>query len=347
MIDEKVLNVVMWSEVFLLVFSVVVFFLHGLWLHLTGKRDARLTSAGRQCLVRLLSPEGTQSPLDTETLRNLPRDIQTTIFLEISRNLAGTGKDQLKRIARETAVFEHARVMCSSRRWTRRLRGARLLAQMDESDPLVKQLLRDRHPAVRAQATEWAAAQPTTAVLDDLLDLLADPDTLSGFAVQDALLRIGRQAVVPLVRYLDNHSGSAAVAGLRIASAMAEPAFIPPAVFHSHADLAPVRVAAAHLLGSVGGVEAAERLATLVEDPDPDVRAAAAAGLGRMSHWPAASRLAGLLNDDHWAPRRAAALALRAIGGPGILLLRRSLTSPSQRVADIAQLALDMPLAAG
>lgn len=346
MIDERVLEMVMWGELALLAVSVAVFFAHGLWLYFSDKRDARLTGEGRQALVRLLDVEGSQSLSDIETLRALPRDVQTTIFLEISKNLTGEGSQDLKRIAGLTGIFDRAREMCTSRRWTRRLKGARLLAQMEQSDLLVTKLLHDPHPAVRAQAAEWAAARPIPEVFDDLFSLLADPETLSRFVVQDALLRMGRDAAEPLARYLENHSGHAAAAGLHLAAAMVEPVFIPAAMSHSREGIPEVRAAAASLLGAVGGAEAASRLVELLDDADPEVRAAAAFGLGRMRHWPAGSRLTAMLEDSSWAPRRAAALALRSIGAPGVLLLRRAASSPVQRASDIALLALDMPAAA-
>lgn len=346
MIDERLLASIMWAELSLLIFSLLAFFLHGAWLHLSGRREARLTSIGRNALVRLLAAESVQSLGDIDKLRRLPRDVQTTVFLEMCRSLSGTAGADLKRIAGRTGIFDRARLMCRSRRWGRRLRGARLLAQMEQSDPLVRKLLHDRHPAVRAQAAEWAAAHPVPEVIDDLLALLADPETMSRFAVQDALLRMGRQAVEPLARYLESHSGDAAAGGLRLAAAMVEPAFIPAALVHSRSSSAAARVAAGTLLGAVGGDEAARRLIELLDDADPNVRAAAAAGVGRMRHWPAAPKLAAMLNDVQWAPRHAAALALRGIGAPGVLMLRRATTSPNARASDIAQLVLDMPATA-
>lgn len=346
MIDEGVLKMVMWVEISLLAVSVAVFFAHGLWLYFSDRRDARLIAEGRHALVRLLNAEEAQALSDVEILRALPRDVQATIFLEISKNLTGGASQDLKRIAALTGIFDRARQMCTSRRWMRRLQGARLLAQMDQSDRLVTKLLHDPHPAVRAQAAEWAAARPNPEVFDDLLSLLADPETLSRFAVQDALLRMGRDAIDPLARYLGNHSGHAAAAGLHLAAAMVEPVFIPAAMSHSREGTPEVRAAAASLLGSAGGAEAASRLVELLDDEDPDVRAAAASGLGRMRHWPAGSRLTAMLADSKWDVRRAAALALRSIGAPGILLLRRAASSPDQRASDIALLVLDMPAAA-
>jgi HEAT repeat protein len=107
-----------------------------------------------------------------------------------------------------------------------------------------------------------------------------------------------------------------------------------------------VRTAAANLLGAIGGPESAARLIELLKDPESLVRAAAAHGLGRMQHWPAAAQLADGLQDSTWRVRRDAGLALRAIGAPGALFLRRALKGSDLFAADMAQQVLDLPAAA-
>jgi HEAT repeat protein len=107
-----------------------------------------------------------------------------------------------------------------------------------------------------------------------------------------------------------------------------------------------VRTAAANLLGAIGGAESAARLIELVKDPDSLVRAAAAHGLGRMQHWPAAAQLAECLQDSTWRVRRDAGLALRALGAPGALFLRRALKGNDPFAADMSQQVLDLPAAA-
>jgi HEAT repeat protein len=99
-------------------------------------------------------------------------------------------------------------------------------------------------------------------------------------------------------------------------------------------------------LGAVGDAGGAERLIELLEDDDPSVRAAAAQGLGRMQHWKAASLLSSRLRDSAWRVRRAAGLALRSIGAPGVLFLRRALKEDDAFAADMAQQVLDLPAAA-
>ena len=332
-------------EIGLLILAVGVFFAHGVWPFLNQKRTSRQMNAARQSLVQLLT-RGTVNVEEIEALRRIPRDVQVMVFLEISRNLTGTGKERLRFVAREVSLLDRARKLCESGRWTRRLRGARLLARMDVPDPIVQKLLADPHPAVRAQAAEWAAAQPSGPVISSMLKMLADPATQARFAVQDALLRMGRIVAEPLAAFLETHSGLAAESGLKVAEALAETRFLPAALRLSAADEVGVRTAAANLLGAIGGAEPAERLTELLKDSNPRVRAAAAHGLGRMQHWQAASQLSDALRDSAWRVRRDAALALRAIGAPGALFLRRALKSDDAFAADMAQQILDLPASA-
>lgn len=345
MVNRSLLDIVTMVEIALLVFAVVVFFAHGLWLFVSQKRFLRDMTAARDSLTHLLT-RGTINVEEIEALRRIPRDAQVAAFLEASRNLTGTGKERLRFVAREVALLDRARKLCESGRWTRRLRGARLLARMDVADPLVEKLLADPNPAVRAQAAEWAAAQPSPSVISIMLTMLADPATQARFAVQDALLRMGVTIADPLASFLETHSGLPAEAGLRVAEALAETRFLPAALRHSASEDVSVRCAAANLLGAIGGADSAARLTELLEDSDSLVRAAAAHGLGRMQHWPAASQLAGCLRDSAWRVRRDAGLALRALGAPGALFLRRALKGDDPFAADMSQQVLDLPAAA-
>ena len=343
--NRSLLDIVMMVEIALLVFAVVVFFAHGLWLFVSQKRFLRDMTAARDSLTHLLT-RGTINVEEIEALRRIPRDAQVAAFLEASRNLTGTGKERLRFVAREVALLDRARKLCESGRWTRRLRGARLLARMDVADPLVEKLLADPNPAVRAQAAEWAAAQPSPSVISIMLTMLADPATQARFAVQDALLRMGVTIADPLASFLETHSGLPAEAGLRVAEALAETRFLPAALRHSASEDVGVRGAAANLLGAIGGADSAARLTELLKDPDSLVRAGAAHGLGRMQHWPAASQLAGCLRDPAWRVRRDAGLALRALGAPGALFLRRAVKGDDPFAADMSQQVLDLPAAA-
>jgi HEAT repeat protein len=344
-VNENLLNVVMLVEIGLLILAVGVFFTHGIWLFVTQKRTRRQMKAARESLAQLLT-RGTINVEEIEALRLIPRDVQVMVFLEISRNLTGTGKERLRFVAREVSLLDRARKLCESKRWTRRLHGARLLARMDVADPIVEKLLADPNPAVRAQAAEWAAAQPSTSVISAMLKMLADPATQARFAVQDAMLRMGSIVAEPLAAFLETHSGLPAESGLRVAESLAETRFLPAALRHSASEDAGVRIAATSLLGAIGGAAPGERLTELLKDTDSRVRAMAAHGLGRMQHWQAASQLAETLRDRAWRVRRDAALALRAIGAPGALFLRRALKGEDAFAADMAQQILDLPATA-
>ena len=345
MVNESLLNGVMFVEIALLAISVVIYFSHGLWLFLNERRVLRLTETARESLSRLVT-RGTINVEDVALLRELRQDVQETVFLETSRNLTGTGKERLRFVAREVLLLDRARKLCESRRWARRLRGARVLSRMDVPDPVVAKLLADPHPAVRAQAAEWAAAQPSAAIISTMLNMLADPATQARFAVQDALLRMGGSVAEPLAAFLETHSGTSAESGLRVAEALAATGFRPAAMRLSESDDAGVRIAATNLLGAIGDAPSADRLTQLLKDTDSRVRAAAARGLGRMQHWQAASQLAEGLRDRAWHVRRDAGLALRLIGAPGALFLRRALKGDDAFAADMAQLVLDLPDAA-
>jgi HEAT repeat protein len=345
MVSEHLLNVIMLIEVGLLALAVALFFLHGLWLHLTARREERLSATGREALARLVT-RGHVSVEDVEGLKKLPPDIQTITFLEVSRSLSGTGKERLRFVAQQVGVVDRARKLCEHRWWTRRLRGARILSQLDVPDPLVQKLLADPTPAVRAQAAEWAASQPSVEVISAMLELLADPATQARFAVQNALLRMGNVIAGPLSAFLETHSGRAAEAGLRVAESVAVPGFLPSALRHSRADDPGVREAGAKLLGGIAGAEAGSRLVEMLGDAEANVRAGAASALGRMRYWQAGTQLAERLRDQRWHVRREAGLALRGLGAAGTLFLRRAVKGDDRFAADMAEQVLELPEAA-
>ena len=345
MVDTGILNRVMFVEISLLLLAVVIYFSHGVWLFLNQRRLRASTETARESLARLVT-RGTINVEDITLLRELRHDVQENVFLELSRSLTGTGKERLRFVAQEVSLLTRARLLCEHRSWTRRLRGTRVLSRMDVADALVAKLLVDPHPAVRAQAAEWAAAQPSMPIISTMLTMLADPATQARFAVQDALLRMGGIVAEPLAAFLETHSGLPAEAGLRVAEALAATAFRPAALRLSGSDDAGVRIAATNLLGAIGDAPSAERLTELLKDSDSRVRSAAARGLGRMQHWQAASQLAEGLRDVAWHVRRDAGLALRSIGAPGALFLRRALKGDDAFAADMAQLVLDLPEAA-
>ncbi len=345
MISRELLDKLMYAELAILIASLSMLFSHGVWLFFADRRRERLTTEARRRLSLALSEESV-SPLDASFFNGLPKGVKTTVFLELARNLAGEKKEQLRGIARASGFITDARRLTRSWFWRNRLRGARILAQIGQPDPVMRTLLRDPNLAVRAQAAEWAALHPTPAIVDELLEALGEPLTEARFAVEDALLQMGAGIVPQLGEFLKLRSGAAAEAGLGLAAAIGDGRLLEAALNHSGAAEPEVKCAAVGLLAAIGGSAASERLGALLDDGDGGVRAAAAAGVGRLKDWVWAPRLGRLLSDPEWRVRRDAAFGLREIGGPGVLLLRRAAGSSDRNAAEIAQLALDVPAGA-
>lgn len=203
-------------------------------------------------------------------------------------------------------------------------------------------LFDDRHAEVRAQAAVWAADRSEPASIMGLLGLLADAEPLCRFSAQDALLRCGPPAVDPLAQKLATSHGVGLEAALEVAIGLADPCLLPAALALCREGQPRARALAAALAGSLGGAEAVSVLVGMLDDTDPGARAAAARSLSRLGQWQTAPAVALLLGDRHWMVRREAGEALRNLGGPGILLLRRALGDPDPFAQDMARHVLDV-----
>ena len=268
---------------------------------------------------------------------------QIAVFATLGDNVAGIQRERLASVAMGTGLLARGERWCQSPRWGRRLRGVRLLTLLGAGQTIVPTLLDDPRPEVRAQAAQWVGEHPEAGLIEPLLAMLADPDTLCRFTARDALVRVGRPAIEPLLRHLSNCDGEPAAEALDLAAGMADSRFLAPALDLCGAPEAQIRSRAATLLGAIGGSRATTVLTALLEDTDLDVRASAAGGLGRLQHWPAATALALCLRDPSWDVRLASAVALRAVGAPGVLLLRRALTGEDRFARDMAHQVLELP----
>jgi HEAT repeat protein len=175
--------------------------------------------------------------------------------------------------------------------------------------------------------------------------MLEDPRTLCRFTVQDSLLRLGGAAVDPIVKRLGKERPSTfeAVGMLKVAAGLAEPKLLEPALRLCKDGRPEVRVLAAGLAGRLGGKQATAQLLTLLGDKAPEVRAAGAKGLGRLGYWPSAGPLSKCLRDRSWDVRMEASMALRNLGNPGLLILRRFLGDDDRFAADMAKMVLGLP----
>ncbi|HEX8391272.1 MAG TPA: HEAT repeat domain-containing protein [Longimicrobium sp.] len=330
------------AEGVILLLSLLVLFGHA-WLAQRRERTwtVRMEQARRALLDVVRS--GRTSRMGNAAIAAIPVRLQIRLLTELAPNLTGQSRAQLAVLAEQIGLVDAARRMAASRDWRDRLHGVRLLAGVGGGGELVPGLMDDPHPAVRAEAVEWAGTHPTPERVDRLVSLLPATDRYGAFVVRDSLLRAGEAAIAPLARYLDEHGGAEAEGALEVAAGLADPRFAAAAMRLCADPLPAVRARAAALAGAIGGEEAVGVLQRLAHDDDAEVRAAAAAALGRLGHWPSAPVIAALLRDRAWAVRSQSALALRSLGSPGLLYLRRGLTDEDPFAADIARQVLDLP----
>lgn len=304
-------------------------------------RGPRLVAVSATLVAAVEGDDPDEAALDE--ISGLPAGAQIAVFAGVGRSLAGVQRERLAQVAAQVGLLARGEAWCGARRWGPRLRGARLLTLLGTGEGVMPRLLDDRRPEVRAQAAQWVGDHPDAASIERLLTMLRDPETLCRFTVKDALLRVGRPATEPLLRYLSEHDGAPAADALELAAGLADARFLAPALTLCKAADTTLRAGAAALLGAIGGSQATDALTELLGDAEPEVRSGAARGLGKLAHWPAAGRLAECLHDTSWDVRRTVAIALRAFGAPGLLMLRRALNDDDRFAQEMARQVLELP----
>ena len=332
----------LWVLAVCFAFAIVVLLGHGALLWARRRWAAPRLSRGRAALRGVAEGGETVGPRELAVLRALPITLRTHLLVELSRTLSGSTGAALSALGRELGVVRRAEEMTESLFWWRRLRGARVLTVLGGREAVVLPLFRDRHPAVRAQAAEWASVHPSPAAVRALLASLADPDAAYPFTMMDSVLRLGPAAEAPLASYLAERSGPEAAGALELAAALPHAGMQKPALALAHDAHPPTRARALRLLATLGGSEGNATARALLADEDDEVRAAAVYALGHMGDWASAPEVARRLRDPAWEVRRAAGQALYALGAPGLLLLRRYLDDENPFAADMARHTLDV-----
>jgi bilin biosynthesis protein len=364
MMEEWLLELALTVLTVLVGLLLVIWSGRALWKTWRGRMAEPAVERARALLIRDLAA-GRITPETERAARSLSANLQMQLFTRVGRQISGRQRSLITELAGKTGLYRRAELDCGGRRWPRRLRGMDALTLLGGGAPAAAPLLRDRSPYVRAQAAEWAVEHPSPPVLSALLDLLDDPDPTVRFAGSDAVLRMGPAVVGAIAGRLAQHADAHAVhahavhahaehahaehahAGtarlLQVAAGIRDPVFIQPASLLSRAEDPVVRSGAVALLGLVGGEEAVARAQETLHDVDPRVRTAAARALGNLAYWPAAPDVGKRLRDPSWDVRREAGLALRAMGAPGQLVLRRATDDEDPFAADMARMTLALP----
>ena len=339
LVSEKTLIWVLALEIVPLACAIGVIFGHVAWIWWNKKRSRPVLARARTILVAALG-ESAPSSDDMSFLIAMPVRLQARLFSNLAPSVGGSHQEQLSAIAEKMGLVVYGEALCKSRWWWKRLYGIRLLTTLGAGDISTQSLFNDWSPWVRAQIAEWAVDHPKPDVIDGLLTQLDDPAGVCRFAAQDSLLRMGNIVIEPLAEYIATGSGRKLETAMEVAVSLADPRLLNAALARCHDDVPQVRALAASILGTLGGEEAVNRLAEMLFDITPTVRAASAQSLGSLAHWPAAAKVAPLLADPEWAVRKEAGLALKLFEAPGILFLRRALSSSNSEEADMAQQVL-------
>jgi HEAT repeat protein len=300
-----------------------------------------LIHAARHAIIVALSGDSSQAGDAFASLNRFSRQCIASVLIELAPSVTGASRSVLISLGESLGVLQGARAGIRSRRWSTRLYSARILTAFGVESALVRSLLTDRSPEVRAQAAAWAVVKPDPENIAGLIDLLNDGDGLCRFAAQDALIRIGRPAVQSLIGALEQASEEVTVRILTIAGATGDERFYPYATSYIHGAIPKTRALAAGVLARVGDPNAGPLLIALLDDESEEVVLAAAAGLATLSYWPSAVQVEPLLSHLSWEVRKQAALTLLALGAPGTILL--SATAPGDGpAAEMASQALQL-----
>ncbi len=305
----------------------------------SGRLDA-VRTALREALA-----EGDRRLRFTRDFARLPMRLQIYLLGELAPHLTGAEREMLRRLAQQAGLLRKAEQLCRSWFWSRRLFGAKLCTLVGHPAAVVLPLLADGNASVRAQAVEWAIHRPEPAVVAQLLQMLGDRDGRCRFAAQDTLVRLGHDAIVPLMHFIATADHAGLLGALEVALTMADARLLAPARTLATSPHADVRARAVLLLGALGSAEGVALVEHALDDTAPAVRQAALRALASLGHWPAAARVAALLHDPIWDVRRQAALGLRAFGAPGTIYLRRLRDSDDLVAAAVARYALDLAAA--
>jgi HEAT repeat protein len=232
-------------------------------------------------------------------------------------------------------------------RWTDRLRTARLLSAVagPQDEAVVRRLLQDAHPAVRAAVVPAIARVGTATLVSSVLNGLSRQATAVRYLVGAVLLQ-SRQALVAALAERFTHLDAPErdlAAWIELVIASRDPTLLAVASRLSTHEKTEVRTAAVRALAQWFHPEAPVRLRERLTDVAAPVRALAARGLGALGDREAVPLLVNALADRDWWVRFRSALALALLGDDGRAALRRMSTAGDRYAADMARMVSGLP----
>jgi hypothetical protein len=322
--------------------SILSILLHGAVVRARSRRHVKLIEPAQ---ARLL--ESLEDPFDpavgAREMCLLSAREAESILLSVSPAIEGESRTRLRLVAEEAGVVLHALRQVRSRRWSKRLEGARILSVLGVDSPQMEKLLDDPVAVVRAQACEWGATNPRPRVIDKLIRALNDPIPAVEFGAHDSLVRIGYQVVPALTTFLAQALPNLIGPALEVAIVLPDPQLRLAALSACNNPDPSIRARGIRLLRSLGSSDSIWAVTGGLRDPSEHVRSVAVSAYAALAPKQALYTIASMMKDPAYAVRREAGLALRRIGPAGTFVLRRVAADSTDRyAAQMATHALDL-----
>jgi HEAT repeat protein len=273
-------------------------------------------------------------------LRSLPRGTAVGYISLLARQtIPESQRNELAVALRGEPWMQVAVKRRRSRFWWRRLEAGRALSIIGttKDSDAVRELLRDKHPAVQIAAVSALPRVADAALFGQVMDDLFTMPKVTRNFLTSVLRQRAAAAGEPLAQRIRAGAGPSELAAwISLAAALDDPRALEATLQHIAHDAAFVRRTTARALGRFAGPEAVRALAQLAGDRDATVRAAAARSFGELGASGATPLLAPLVGDPVWQVRLHAALALAQLGERGRAALRAARDGNDRFARDMA-----------
>jgi HEAT repeat protein len=291
---------------------------------------------------------GDDSALDEarELLSRLSPGVRASLFLSYSRSISGRMREQIVSLFSTPRQEVQILRMSRSRLWSRRLHAVRLLelVPVEKAVPLLVGFLRDPTPLVRLHALQMAPVFPHDEVVAAVFGMLEGPLALTGFAVKDALVRMGPSVCDRLHKLLDARSSEPAlILAIEVAESVRNPGCVPRLMDMLREGPPEAAAAAARALGGFPSPETRDTLRAALTSPHEPVRSMAAHALGRIMDPAVVPDLVTAFPAPSFNVRYHCAAALKKLGEPGAKALAQCQKHEDPFVRDIAWYVGNMP----
>jgi HEAT repeat protein len=250
-----------------------------------ARRTARFEETFKQALAELRAehPDRTSLRRQVRGLSELQRPIAAGMLIEEVTTAPPEQRARILELLREIGAIDL--MIRSTRRripWRRAL-AVRTLGVIgaDEAVPDLIEHLSDRSRYVREAAVRALGRIGDERAVPSLAELFSKPGPVASGVVYEALISIGPFSAQVFREGLHSRDEHVRIASVFGAASLLEPEVSRPRLEQMLADdAAPVRAAAAEMLGRIGGSRVTDDLARLTRDEQRSVRRAAMSALG-------------------------------------------------------------------